>query len=157
MAIRKPGSAKKTAAKNKFKKVDNFKMLQFGVVYLDECEQGKAEYKVRVLFSSETAKNQPCVKDASNNIIEEYTREEAAELVAKALLAGRGISAYLFDNDDSYGGNARIDIMGIELDDADEEEPAPKPTKASSKKRTYVDEVAEEEAEDYDEDEKLPF
>jgi hypothetical protein len=158
MAFRKPGSASsRSAGKNKFKKATaNFKMLQFGVTYLDEND-GKADFKVRVLLSSDDAKNQPCVKDESNNVTEEYTREEAAELVAKALLMGRGITSYLFDNSDSWGGNARIDISGIELD---ESEPQPKPAKAAAKsgKRTYVEPVEEvdEDEETYEEDD-LPY
>jgi hypothetical protein len=62
---------------------------------------------------------------------------------------GRGISGYLFDNEDSWGGNARIDISGIELDNAETEVVAPKTTAKRSYKKTVE---VEEEADEYDEE-----
>lgn len=145
---------KNKGGKNKFKKAgSDSKMLQFGVTFLDETD-GKADFKTRVLLYDENAKQQPCVKNSENEIEETFTREEAAELVAKALLLGRGISSYLFDNNDSWGGNARIDISGIELD----ESPAPAVASVSSTKRSYKKPVVVEEDEaEAEYDEELPY
>lgn len=89
-------------------------MLSFGIAYLDD--DGKL--KSRILLKNENSK--VGIVDERGN---EYTSEEAVQLVAQALLIGRGISIYWFENDDgSTSGNARIDINGL---DASEPEPAP--------------------------------
>lgn len=139
----KRGSSR--GGKGKFAKSQgDFKMLQFGVTFLDE-QEGKADFKSRIMLYAEDAKNQPCVKDENGNIVESYTREEAAELVAKALLAGRGITTYLFDNNDSWGGNARIDINGLEA------KSSTRPARQAGPARKY-----DEQLDDTDEDE-LPY
>lgn len=143
--------------KNKFK-ANDYKMLQFGVSFLDE-QDGKADFKARIMMYDENAKNEPCVKDESNNVVETYTREEAASLVAQALLMGRGITTYFFDNDDSWGGNARIDISGLTPEA--EEAPAAKTKSTKRQPRRYkndVEDEVEEEYEDADDDnESSPY
>lgn len=105
---------------------EDYNMMSFGVGFFDE--DGKYP-KVRILLKKEDAK--VGIVDERNN---EYSREEAAALIAEALLAGRGISLYLFENDDgSMSGNARIDVNNL---DVGEPEPAPaakrKPAPASA-------------------------
>lgn len=108
---------------------EDYNMMSFGVGFFDE--DGKYP-KVRILLKKEDAK--VGIVDERNN---EYSREEAAALIAEALLAGRGISLYLFENDDgSMSGNARIDVNNLEVS---EPEPAPaakrKPAPAAGKRK----------------------
>ena len=148
----------KKPAATKLRGGKDFNMLTFGVGFLDD--DGK-NVKVRILLKKE---------DSGKGIIDEsgeqYSREEAAQLLAAALLEGRGISLYLFENDDgSMSGNARIDIKGLT---AEEEAPAPqaasrrtKPQAQVPAKRTYPtiaddDDADDLEIEEVDEDD-LPY
>lgn len=124
-----------------FKKKGDFNMLNFGIGFCDILEEDRGlptKMKARIMLKADKqTKDLMDVVDEKDN---EYTPEESAMLLAKALLEGRGISLYLFLNDDdSYGGNARIDINGIELDEDDEEEeeePAPVPKRKPAAKKT---------------------
>lgn len=112
----------------------DYNMLSFGIGFFDE--DGRYP-KVRILLKKEDAKV-GCVDEQEN----EYSREEAAALVAKALLEGRGISLYLFENNDgTMSGNARIDINGLDSS-------AKELTPVKSVKPKY--EVPEEDEEDDD-------
>ncbi len=142
------------AAPAKGRAKGDYNMMSFGVGFFDE--DGKYP-KVRILLKKDDAK-----KGITDENEVQYTREEAAALLAEALLEGRGISLYLFENDDgSMSGNARIYING--LSEEEEEEPAPKAqAKRSVKpvtKRTYPAlEVDEDEEEIQEEDEsELPY
>lgn len=73
------------------------------------------------------------IKDEDGN---EYTQEEAAELLVRALLQGRGLNVYLFRNDDdTYGGNGRINIMNLDEQEEEEEDEDKLVDKASSNGR----------------------
>jgi hypothetical protein len=102
------------------------------------------------------------IRDDQGN---EYSREEAAQLLAEALLEGRGINFYLFQNEDgSYGGNGRINILELESASASSSSKSkPKATtlskstatKAKVTKRNYeqlVDDEDEDEQEDDDDE-----
>lgn len=125
---------------------DNFNMLSFGVAYLDEGV-GKSVAKARILLKKE---------DNRVGIVDDkqvsYSREEAAALIAEALLEGRAIVIHYFENEDSVGGNARIDIKGLT-----ESEPEPQPQQAVAKRkvapavRQYAP-VAEDDSEESEED-----
>lgn len=128
------GSSRRSGGGAKRSKVsEDYNMMSFGVGFFDE--DGKYP-KVRILLKKEDAK--VGIVDERGN---EYNREEAAQLVAEALLAGRGISLYLFENDDgSMSGNARIDVNNLE---ARESEPTPARKAAPAGKRKVAPAVRE--------------
>ncbi len=144
----------KKPAATKLRGGKDFNMLSFGVGFLDD--DGK-NVKVRILLKKEDSN-----KGITDEKGEQYTREEAATLLEQALLEGRGISLYLFENDDgSMSGNARIDING--LTEAADTEPQPKAAarrvKPATPKRSYpaleLDEDDDVEIEE--DDEELPY
>lgn len=151
---------------------DNFNMLNFGQAFLDETPGKSFEFKARVLLKTKDGQLADVV-DGDGKGDNEYTPEESAMLIAKALLEGRAINICFFSQDDgSWGGNARIDIKGIEggdADDDDEEEPAPKKSakakapaaKAKAKPRFEVPEDDEDDSEEVtevdDEGESIPY
>lgn len=145
----------------KFSRANNYNMLNFGTAFLDETQNTSYEFKARIMLKTKDGE-QVNVWDGDGKGENEYTPEEAAAILAKALLEGRAINVCFFANDDgSWGGNARIDINGIELD-ADsappEEKPAARKTSAKSKpaasKRTYeVPPASDEEDDDTEDDE----
>jgi hypothetical protein len=139
-----PARGKQQPAK---RKQNEYNMLSWGVGFFDE--DGKYP-KVRILLKSDNA-NKPPTDEQDN----EYTRDEAAYLVYQALLEGRGISLYLFNNDDgSMSGNARIDITGLEPERREEVQPKRKPAaKAASRKPVYPEPEEDEEEEEYEEEE----
>lgn len=144
-SVRRLGGNKPQGGQRKFKQND-FNMLTFGQGFGDYVTTagGKEALRVRIML-----KNTDVVLDEAKD---EYTHEQAVQLLAEALLSERGIVCYLFEddkkNDGSLGGNARIDIKGIEVPDADEddeadeeeeEEPAPAPVvKTVAKKKAKV-------------------
>lgn len=140
----------------KFSRANNYNMLNFGTAFLDETQNTSYEFKARLMLKTKDGE-QVNVWDGDGKGENEYTPEEAAAILAKALLEGRAINVCFFSNDDgSWGGNARIDINGIELDAEPEEKPAARKsstkTSASSNKRTYEVPPASDEDDDIDED-----
>lgn len=145
----------------KFSRANNYNMLNFGTAFLDETQNTSYEFKARLMLKTKDGE-QVNVWDGDGKGENEYTPEEAAAILAKALLEGRAINVCFFANDDgSWGGNARIDINGIELDAEPEEKPAARKstskTSAKSKtasKRTYeVPPASDEEDDDTEDDE----
>lgn len=136
---------------------DNFNMLNFGQGFLDETPDKSFEFKARVMLKTKDGELVD-VLDGDGKGDNEYTPEESAQLIAKALLEGRAINICFFPQDDgSWGGNARIDIKGLELTEEEEPEP-PKPTKAKAPARKAKAakpkyEVPEDEEEDDSEEE----
>jgi hypothetical protein len=131
---RRPGSSRGGNGAKKLRGGQEYNMLSFGIAYLDD--NGK-NFKGRVLLKNETSK--VGIVDEQGN---EFTQEEAVVLVAQALLTGRGISMYFFENDDgSMSGNARIDINGLSVDL--EPEPTTKRKSASAGKRKVAPAVRE--------------
>lgn len=138
---RNSGNSSRPAARGgggakKLRGGQEYNMLSFGIAYLDD----NGKLKSRILMKNESSK--VGIVDERGN---EYAPEEAAQLVAEALLLGRGISIYWFENDDgSTSGNARIDINGL---DAAESEPAPaakrKAAPAAAAKRKVAPAVRE--------------
>lgn len=144
---------KKPAATNKLRGGKDFNMLSFGVGFLDD--DGK-NVKARILLKKEDSN-----KGITDERGEQYTREEAANLLATALLEGRGISLYLFENDDgSMSGNARIDINGLVEEQEQPKASARKVKPVAPAKRSYPaitdDEDDDVEIEE-DEDDVLPY
>jgi len=146
MALRKFG---KPVAKKKGFAGNEFNMLTFGIGFLDEGAKG---YKMNIKLKSDEAKTPPMDEEGN-----EYTREEAAALLAEALLEGRGIGVYLFENNDgTMSGNARINIHGLV------ETPAPKAKPKKVEVRRAVSRVQyqvpdEEEEEIAEEEEAMPY
>lgn len=141
----------------KFSRANNYNMLNFGTAFLDETQNTSYEFKARLMLKTKDGE-QVNVWDGDGKGENEYTPEEAAAILAKALLEGRAINVCFFSNDDgSWGGNARIDINGIELDAEPEEKPAARKTSAKSKpaasKRTYEVPPASEDDDDTEDDE----
>lgn len=131
------------ARASKFGK-DKFNMLNFGYSWLDEVSDKKYEFKSRICLKAKDGELLDVYdKDGEG---EEYTPEQSALLIAKALLEGRAINICYFPNDDgTWSGNARIDITGLEAgideedEDDEEEEPAPRrkaATPVASKKKS---------------------
>jgi len=122
----------------KFSRANNYNMLNFGTAFLDETQNTSYEFKARLMLKTYNGE-QVNVWDGDGKGENEFTPEEAAAILAKALLEGRAINVCFFSNDDgSWGGNARIDINGIELDAEPEEKPAARKasTKTSAKSKT---------------------
>ena len=167
------GGRKQDTRASKFGK-DNYNMLNFGQAFLDETPGKPYEFKARVLLKTKDGELVDVV-DGDGKGDNEYTPEESAMLIAKALLEGRAINICFFPQDDgSWGGNARIDIKGLETDEdeADEEEEQPKSrakkttakkpaTKAKPKyeipQSDDDDELEETEEDDSEDDEPLPY
>lgn len=135
---RNSGNSSRPAARGgggakKLRGGQEYNMLSFGIAYLDD--DGKL--KSRILMKNESSK--VGIVDERGN---EYAPEEAAQLVAEALLLGRGISIYWFENDDgSTSGNARIDINGLEAV-ASDAAPAPAPARKAAPAATTKRKVA---------------
>lgn len=127
---RRGGGNRKDARAKRFGS-DNFNMLDFGKVFMDETQGQRYDFKLRLLFKTKDGE-QVNVFDGDGKGDNEYTPEEAVQLVAKALLEGRAINVCLFEGDDygSWTGNARIDIKDIESETQEEE---PKQRKKSTK------------------------
>jgi hypothetical protein len=122
----------KKKAKSAFSSASRFNMLSFGKTYVVESDKGTP--KIRILLKNVT------ITDEAGN---EYSREDAARLLAEALLAGAAINCHTFDSEEGYEGNARIDITNV-LGDA----PAAKPqAKVNAPKRTYTPVDVEDEDE----------
>jgi hypothetical protein len=147
---------------SKFKKGGDFNMLNLITAFGDILDwQGNmpGTIKVRAMLKADRDKNQINVVDEQEN---EYTPEEAVALLADALLNGRALNFYLkLNDDDSFGGNGRINILGLEVAADEEEEKAPAPKKAPAKKavakRDYETDVRKASADDDDEeDDELP-
>lgn len=153
----------------KFSRANNYNMLNFGTAFLDETQNTSYEFKARLMLKTKDGE-QVNVWDGDGKGENEFTPEEAAAILAKALLEGRAINVCFFANDDgSWGGNARIDINGIELDAEPEEKPAARKSSAksttkskTSSKRTYEvppasdeddeEDDTEDDEDDYDEE-----
>jgi len=168
------GGRKQDTRASKFGK-DNYNMLNFGQAFLDETPGKLYEFKARVLLKTKDGELVDVV-DGDGKGDNEYTPEESAMLIAKALLEGRAINICFFPQDDgSWGGNARIDIKGLETDEdeADEEEeeqPKPRAKKTTAKKPATKakpkyeipqsdddDELEETYEYDSEDDEPLPY
>jgi len=104
-------------ASSSWKKINNFNMLNALIGFADGAQFDKRSpsmVKFRLLLRT------TAIRDEDGN---EYSQEEAADLLARALLQGRGINVYLFRNeDDTYGGNGRINIMNLDEEEGDEDE-----------------------------------
>jgi hypothetical protein len=113
---RQPNKSKAKSKTGGWKKINQFNMMNALMAFADGSqfeESMPPMVKVRLILRTTTA-----IMDEEGN---EYSQEEAARLLAEALLQGRGINVYLFQNEDgSYGGNGRINVMN--LDDEQEEE-----------------------------------
>lgn len=147
------------------KSKDAFNMLNLLTAFGDVVEwsnDGAPErIKVRALLKTKDGQHVNPLDEQEN----EYDMREAVELLAEALLAGNGINFYLFRNeDDSYGGNGRINIKDITVEPAEEyeEEEAPAPkrqavkaTKKSNTKkaRDYEADIRNQAGDDEDEEE----
>ena len=169
------GGRKQDTRASKFGK-DNFNMLNFGQAFLDETPDKSFEFKARVMLKTKDGELVDVI-DGDGKGDNEYTPEESAMLIAKALLEGRAINICFFAQDDgSWGGNARIDIKGLETDEdeADEEEeeqPKPRAKKTTAKKPATKakpvyeipqaddddEELEETEEDDSEDDEPLPY
>lgn len=115
----------------------DFNMLNALVSFLDEGG-GKAVFKARLLLKNDD--RAPLTDEEGN----EYSREEAAELVKQALLNGHGVNVYYFENSDgSLSGNGRINVNG--LTEAAASTPSAKPKKQPAQRRYQDDEQTEEE------------
>jgi hypothetical protein len=124
----------KKTKKSAFASASRFNMLSFGKTYVVESNKGTP--KIRILLKN------VAIKDEQGN---EYTREEAAQLLVDALLSGAAINCHTFDSEEGYEGNARIDITNV----LGEGTPAPKQQEkaVSAPKRTYVPAVVTDEDE----------
>ena len=152
---RNSGNSSRPAARGgggakKLRGGQEYNMLSFGIAYLDD--DGKL--KSRILMKNESSK--VGIVDERGN---EYAPEEAAQLVAEAILLGRGISIYWFQNDDgSTSGNARIDINGLHAVATEVAPAAKKQSAAPAAKRKVAPAVREYppivEADDEDEDDE---
>lgn len=128
-------------------------MLNFGTVWMNEGT-GKAVFKADIKL-----KNTDTISDSEDN---SYSPEEAVELLAKALLSGKGVSIYLFDSDSAnaeWSGNARINIEELAGDSKNHKREETKRTKSAPAKRRYQE--PEEEEEELDEEledmDELPY
>ena len=144
-------------SKSKFTKANNYNMLNYGTAFLDETDAAY-EFKARIMLKTKDGE-QVNVFDGDGKGDNEFTPEESAMLIAKALLEDRAINICFFANDDgSWGGNARIDITDLR-------EPAKAKRKSSEKppaaKRKYeIPEDAgetEEDDDDTEDDEDLAY
>jgi len=165
------GGRRQDTRASKFGK-DNFNMLNFGQAFLDETPDKSFEFKARVMLKTKDGELVDVI-DGDGKGDNEYTPEESAMLIAKALLEGRAINICFFAQDDgSWGGNARIDIKGLNTDDEadEEEEPKQRTKKAPAKKKATKakpvydipqadddDEELEETEESEDDEDDLPM
>lgn len=161
------GGRKQDTRASKFGK-DNFNMLNFGQAFLDETPDKSFEFKARVMLKTKDGELVD-VTDGDGKGDNEYSPEESAMLIAKALLEGRAINICFFAQDDgSWGGNARIDIKGLNTED-EEEEPKSRAKKTPAKKKATKakpvyeipqaddDDEELEETEDDSDDDDLPM
>jgi hypothetical protein len=115
---RQPNKRKAKQKTGGWKKINQFNMLNALMAFADGSqfeEEMPSMVKVRLILRTNTA-----IRDEEGN---EYSQEEAAHLLAQALLEGRGINVYLFQNEDgSYGGNGRINVMNLNLEEQEQEE-----------------------------------
>jgi hypothetical protein len=136
-----------------FKSAGKFNMLNALTAFCDtNFRRSPDQIKFRAVLKNTV------IKDDEGN---EYSQEEAAQLLAAALLEGRGINFYLFQNEDgSYGGNGRINILELESASASSSKSKPKAskpskptaTKAKVTKRNYEQLVEEDEEQDDEDD-----
>jgi hypothetical protein len=136
-----------------FKSSGKFNMLNALTAFCDTDFRRQPDMiKVRAVLKT------TIIRDEQNN---EYSQEEAAQLLAAALLEGRGLNFYLFQNEDgSYGGNGRINILELESASASSSKSKPKATKLSKStatkakvtKRNYEQLVEEDEEQDDEDD-----
>jgi hypothetical protein len=110
-------AAKAPKKASSWKKINQFNMLNALAAFADGNqfeEEMPSMVKVRLILRNTN------IRDEEGN---EYSQEEAAHLLAHALLEGRGINVYLFLNEDgSYGGNGRINVKDLEEEQEQEQE-----------------------------------
>jgi hypothetical protein len=142
------------SSRRNIKSVRSFNMLNTLIAFCDTNFRRQPDMiRIRAVLKNTV------IRDEEGN---EYSREDAVQLLAEALLEGRGINFYLLPNEDgSYSGNGRINIL--ELESASTSNTAsqskPKASKSKSKaaqtkatKRNYEQLVEDEEQNDDEDD-----
>lgn len=148
MPLRKAQAAQPKSFKN-----DKINMLNFGIAYVNEdAGKGGAVCTVRIMLKKISDGNGGYIfpdvyKDEQDN---EYSPEQAVQLLAQALLNGGAINCHIFENKEGMSGNARVNIKSVDTEPKQTTKPAAKV--ASAKAKRDFTPVVEEPVEDEDED-----